>query len=180
MWNTQRTELNTRIVSGNGDSSEYIEMRMYLSRDIYNVYYRAVHMDVLEPQRWTVHTPTRHETTLELTHTQWQTIDTGAAVNDAVGAAAARMGLQQHRPEVRGAIWASVNIVHEHETNFSVNRKNCNKSFCGDATRIEAHIHHPQRLHLTTCDDGMRRCVVEYRSDAPIAWRGSVVRLCDW
>eukprot|EP00966_Prymnesium_polylepis_P305402 7057197-Prymnesium_polylepis.1 len=83
-------------------------------------------------------------------------IDTGAAVNDAVQAAAARMGLQQVAPKAstggrarhkrtaapirNGPIWDSVTITREHDTSPGVKCNNCGKEFCGGSTRVEQHI----------------------------------------
>ena len=83
-------------------------------------------------------------------------IDTGAAISDAVREAAKRMCLQQPTPmasgesKVRvkrkasparhGVLWQSVEIVKEHDTSPQLKCKNCAKTFCGGATRIELHI----------------------------------------
>ena len=97
-------------------------------------------MDVLGPQSGlSIHQP-------DNTRADTHTMQPYKCVNDAVGAAHGFAAAQARSQG--GDSRASVNIVHEHETNFSVNCKNCNKSFYGGATRIEAHIHHPQRLHL--------------------------------
>ena len=113
---------------------------MYIFERVTYVYYRAVHMDVLGPQSGlSIHQP-------DNTRADTHTMQPYKCVNDAVGAAHGFAAAQARSQG--GDSRASVNIVHEHETNFSVNCKNCNKSFCGGATRIEAHIHHPQRLHL--------------------------------
>ena len=90
-------------------------------------------------------------------------IDTAKAVGEAVAAAAARMGLQQPKakagpgdkarqaraaaPKRDGPLWKSVTIVREHETNPALKCNNCDKSFCGGATRIESHI-----CNDCTCD----------------------------
>jgi hypothetical protein len=63
------------------------------------------------------------------------------------------MGLQQPTPsKVRstcqgkasparhGVLWQSVEIVKEYDTSPQLKRKNCAKTFCGGATRIELHI----------------------------------------
>jgi predicted nucleic acid-binding Zn-ribbon protein len=91
-------------------------------------------------------------------------IDTQGAVNDAVAAATARLGLQQPRqtasasgagvrnkrkaaPTRDGPIWKSVKIVREHDTTPQVECTYCGHTFCGGATRIEEHL-----INKCTCE----------------------------
>ena len=43
-------------------------------------------------------------------------------------------------PKRQGPIWASVTVLQDHATSPSVQCKNCDKKFCGGATRIREHI----------------------------------------